>query len=542
MGKKSTSIGSSKIVDRLEQQFYTIVVCSLVATAILYLGWLGIKGDLGFPLDDAWIHQTFARNLVRYGQLAYRPGQLSAGSTAPLWTLLLVPAHLLPIDPYPQVWSYILGLITLGGLAIGVRRLCALLFPGQPTLATAAGLITLFEWHMVWAALSGMETSLYTCGVIWLLERYLAWEIGQREVSPQEHRRRRLPFITPIAESPFMLGLLGGLLVLVRPEGLVIVALLGIAGLLARRRRSLRRTLALAGDALAGFAFLMLPYIGFNLVASGSLFPNTLYAKQAEYAAQLAWPLWQRLWHVLKPTLVGVQILLLPGAIYALLALIRPRQRLVANDELGLFSRLLPVLWWGLTVTLYALRLPVDYQHGRYLMPTIPILLLFGTAGTLVWLRLHAPHMLVRVASRAMPLIIGLLLIGFLLLGARAFATDVAIINGEMVQTARWLNAHTPPDALIAAHDIGAIGYFTQRPLLDLAGLVTPEIIPFIRDESRLLEFAVKQGADYIVTFPSWYPQMVRDQRLVLRYQTDCELTRAQGSDNMAVYEILHNR
>ena len=44
---------------------------------------------------------------------------------------------------------------------------------------------------------------------------------------------------------------------------------------------------------------------------------------------------------------------------------------------------------------------------------------------------------------------------------------------------------NTPPDALIAAHDIGAVGYFGQRRLLDLAGLVSPEVIPFIRDEAQ---------------------------------------------------------
>ncbi|NTV00188.1 MAG: PEGA domain-containing protein [Methanoregulaceae archaeon] len=34
----------------------------------------------GFPLDDAWIHQTYARNLVKIGQWAFIPGIPSAGS------------------------------------------------------------------------------------------------------------------------------------------------------------------------------------------------------------------------------------------------------------------------------------------------------------------------------------------------------------------------------------------------------------------------------------------------------------------------------
>lgn len=519
----------------LERRFSTWVVVGSIVVAVLYLGWLGLDGNLGFPLDDAWIHQTYARNLARYGRLAFVPGQVSAGSTAPLWTLLLAPAHLIRIDP--QIWSCVLGLATLGMLAVGVRRLCVRLFPSQPALGAAAGLIVLLEWHLAWAAFSGMETLLYACGVVWLLERYLTWEVGQREPT-QDVRPRLRRFNTPLRESPFMLGLLGGLLVLVRPEGVLLVALLAVAGLLARRRRSLRYTLSIAADALAGFALLLLPYLSFNLLTSGMLFPNTMYAKQAEYAELLGQPLWVRLWHVLKPTLTGAQVLLVPGAIYATVALIKGRRRLAVNGELGVFSRLVPVLWWGAMVLLYALRLPVDYQHGRYLMPTIPVLILIGTPGTLCWLRPRDLRLLVRVTSRALPLILVLLLLGFLVLGARAFAVDVAIINGEMVQTALWLNENTPADALIAAHDIGAIGYFAQRPLLDLAGLVTPEIIPFIRDEARVLEFVIEQKAEYVVTFPSWYKQLVADERLVLRYQTDCTLTRAQGGDNMAVYQL----
>ncbi|MBN1937836.1 MAG: hypothetical protein JW934_24490 [Anaerolineae bacterium] len=530
------SIRSARQSSLLERRFYVWVVAGSVAVAVLYLGWLGLEGNLGFPLDDAWIHQTYARNLVRYGEFAYMPGQVSAGSTAPLWTLLLAPAHLIRIDP--QIWSCVLGLVMLGMLAVGVRRVCSRLFSGQPVLGAAAGLIALLEWHLAWAAFSGMETLLYACGVVWLIERYLVWEAGQREPQTLNARPRLLRSGTPLSESPFMLGLLGGLLVLVRPEGLLLVALLAVAGLLARRRRSLRRTLSIAADALAGFALLLLPYLSFNLLSSGLLFPNTLYAKQAEYAELLGQPVWVRLWRVLKPTLTGAQVLLVPGAVYAAAALVKPRRNLNVNGELGVFTRLVPVLWWGMTVLLYALRLPVDYQHGRYLMPTIPVLILLGTAGTLSWLCPRDPRLIVRVSSRALPWILALLLLGFLVLGAHAFATDLAIINGEMVQIALWLNENTPPDALIAAHDIGAIGYFAQRPLLDLAGLVTPEIIPFIRDQRRLLEFIIEQKADYVVTFPSWYGQIAADERLVLRYQADCELTRAQGGDDMAVYQV----
>jgi hypothetical protein len=113
-----------------------------------------------------------------------------------------------------------------------------------------------------------------------------------------------------------------------------------------------------------------------------------------------------------------------------------------------------------------------------------------------------------RVLSRVAALSIAVTLVAFVAVGARTFATDVSIIEGEMVSVARWLDAHAAPGDLIAAHDIGAIGYFARRPLLDLAGLVSPEVIPFIRDEARLGALMRQRGAAYIVTFPSWYPRL----------------------------------
>jgi hypothetical protein len=71
------------------------------------------------------------------------------------------------------------------------------------------------------------------------------------------------------------------------------------------------------------------------------------------------------------------------------------------------------------------------------------------------------------------------------------------------------VNENLSPDAVLGAHDIGAIGYFTQNPILDLAGLITPDVVPFIRDENRLGEYLKTANAEYLVSFPGWYPRLV---------------------------------
>ncbi|MFN2133032.1 MAG: hypothetical protein ACK2VD_21075, partial [Anaerolineae bacterium] len=264
------------------------------------------------------------------------------------------------------------------------------------------------------------------------------------------------------------------------------------------------------------------------------------YAKQTEYQALLALPFLARLWRVARRPLIGAQALLLPGFVWAAISvLVNRKQR--TDDNCGpplLLVRLLPLTWWAAYTAMYALRMPVDYQYGRYVMPTIPLLLLYGVAGSARWLRPRSARMHNRVLSRALPIAVICSFLAFLVLGQQAYVNDVGLIDCEMVHVGRWLAAETPVDALVAAHDIGAIGYFGQRPLIDLAGLVTPEVIPVMRDEQRLAEFIIDAGADYLVTFPSWYPWITEQAQFIQVYQSGCALTRQNGGDNMAVYAI----
>ena len=52
-----------------------------LAAGLIYLAVCAVLYRIGFPLDDSWIHLTFARNLAEHGQWAFRLGVPSAGST-----------------------------------------------------------------------------------------------------------------------------------------------------------------------------------------------------------------------------------------------------------------------------------------------------------------------------------------------------------------------------------------------------------------------------------------------------------------------------
>ncbi|MFH1523542.1 MAG: hypothetical protein ABIF04_01130, partial [Chloroflexota bacterium] len=104
----------------------------------------------------------------------------------------------------------------------------------------------------------------------------------------------------------------------------------------------------------------------------------------------------------------------------------------------------------------------------------------------------------------------------------------------EMVVTAKWVAVNVPSDSLVAAHDIGALGYFGEHDLVDLAGLVSPDVIPFIRDEQKIASYLDEQKVDYLVTFPDWYPSLTPDLQPV--FTTGALFAPALGEENITVY------
>jgi hypothetical protein len=500
MGNNGTPM--TRIFHGFRQQ--AVIVAVAIMGAAVYLAWATATGAWGLALDDAWIHQTYARNLATTGQFAFVPGQPSAGSTSPLWTLLIAPGYLAHVDF--KWWTYALGAACLAATALGVRRLSLRWFPDRPRAALAAGILTALEWHLLWAAVSGMETVLFTALAVWLMALAL---------DP-----------TPGVRRPVTVGVLGGLLVLTRPEGLLLVGLI----LAAQAGQGSKSSDWLDfGWSLAALAALLAPWLAFNWRVSGTLFPNTFYAKQLEYASLLqAIPLTRRLAQVFFAPLIGAQALLIPGLTVAAWALVR------RISDRKTWLQLAPLAWIVAHLGLYGLRLPVTYQHGRYEMPVIPALIALGVGGTAALLRWDDARLWPRVLSRAATLAIAVAQLAFVALGARAYATDVMIIEGEMVQVARWLEVNAAPGDLVAAHDIGAIGYFSRQPILDLAGLVSPEVIPFVRDEARLEALIRQRGAVYLVTFPSWYPRMTGQPQMTPTFAGS-----AQASpEHLTVYRL----
>jgi hypothetical protein len=452
---------------------------------------------LGFPLDDSWIHQTYARNLALRGEWAFQPGRPSAGSTAPLWTFLLALGYWMRLAPYS--WAFLLGGLTLLGLsALGERTARRLIPQYRPRLPWVGAALAL-EWHMLWAAMSGMET---------LLQAFL---LTATLVLLMTGSRRFLA-----------MGLLTGLSVWVRPDGLTLVGPVILTALIVEPGSGGARGQAIIRY-LIGLGCLLVPYLLFNLSLSGTPMPNTFYAKQAEYAAWQARPILGRLAELALQFLTGPAVILLPGAL----------TWGVHSFQRRAWGSLASMIWFGGYLALYLARLPF-YQHGRYIMPAMPIFFLWGFLGLL---RFRYSPVIDRrhwAIQSAWEFSLALVSLGFLILGARSYGGDVAIIETEMVATARWAAGNLPPDAVIAAHDIGALGYYDQHELIDLAGLISPEVVPIIRDEARLADFLTARHVAYLIAFPDFYPLLSREAVPV--FVSGGAFSPAAGHENMTVY------
>lgn len=474
--------------------FFVLSFCSL----IVYVLVSHFVYRIGYPLDDAWIHQTYARNLVVFGRWIYANNEQSAGSTSLLWTILLALGYLLQI--HYLFWTFLIGWISLYFLAIISMKIISFLQSCKGKYDYLVGILIIFEWHLVWAGLSGMETLLFSLIVLivifLLITRNNNW---------------------------FLIGLTVGVSFWIRPDGItllgpVLFVLIFDDGVFKEKIEKLVKM-------LAGLLLFILPYFLIMTMMNGSILPNTFFAKQFEYQELKKQVLYIRFINQMKVPLVGAGLILLPGFLITFVQSIINKKWHILGASFWILGYLL----------LFAMRLPVTYQHGRYVMPVIPVYFVLSFFGVLNFSSRVKNIPWRKLSLFAWTILLTCILFAFWILGARSFSLDVAIIETEMVETAKWISQNLEPDSLIAAHDIGALGYFSNRKILDLAGLITPDVIPFIRDEKKLSLYLELNNVDYLMTFPGWYPELIQNKELI--YRSSGKFSKFFGGENMSIYK-----
>jgi hypothetical protein len=96
----------------------------------------------------------------------------------------------------------------------------------------------------------------------------------------------------------------------------------------------------------------------------------------------------------------------------------------------------------------------------------------------------------------------------------RTYGAEVISTRNPKIELALWLKRNTPDNALIALHDIGTVGYYSGRKMLDLVGLVNPEVTGYYLDQQskrviplsqrNIIGYLKEKRPDYLVMFYEW--------------------------------------
>jgi arabinofuranosyltransferase len=310
------------------RRLVVVASCILVAASVL-AAWAD-----RWACDDAFISFRYADNLARGWGLVWNVGERVEGYTNLLWTLILVPAAAAGIDL--PLASEILGIASFIILAV----ILACWWRSDPRPAVPIALWVTFAMHdmALWAT-GGLETMSFAAaaaGMGLLL-------FGAAQPDP----RREI-----------YAGMVGVVLWLLRPDGILIAGTLAawyVGGRLRTdRRASLAALLRIGGPLVCAVA----GATAFRVLYYGDFVPNTFYAKntgQAYWGSGLTY---------LGLLLSRNHVLVFALALGMVCAVSRgPRQ---ARGAAGLLAA-------AAVFTLYVVRSGGDFMFGRRLLPVVPL-------------------------------------------------------------------------------------------------------------------------------------------------------------------------
>jgi len=423
---------------------------------------------LAWPLrayvtDDTFIHLQYARHLAAGDGFVFNPGEHVYGSTSPLWVMALAAGMAMGVEGL--LVSKILGaLATLAALFLWAR-LARQTITDPRLRALSLVVWAAHAWMSRWS-LSGMETPL---AVALVLGGWVAYTSTERW-----------------GERPHAAALLWALAALTRPEcTLLLVLWAGLVVLQHGLGEGVRRVVrGLWPAAVVEGAWLV-----FARGYFGSFWPNTLAAKAAG-GVGFAYHLeqWVRQGAIVGATDATLLLVLVAAGV----VLVRRGAWRVATP----WTHQLPWMWLVLVPVLYSLRgVPV---LSRYLVPLLPVLAWLG------WCALD--RALAGARARLVVTIAALVTVGAVtqnvIVWQRVVRPQVdsfsAGMRASLIPWGQWFERHAAPDAIVAAPDIGALGYYGHRRVLDLAGLVTPAMVPVLErmpQEDATARFAFESFA-----------------------------------------------
>jgi hypothetical protein len=459
----------------------------------LYLTNLRESGNsLIYPLDDAYIHMSLAKNLALHGVFGVTADGFTACSSSPLWVFLISAVYaLVGVHTWPPLaFGFFFGLILIVAACEILLRSGASRFS---TIFSVTALCLFIPLPVL--VLSGMEHVLHI-----LLSVLLMFWAASFITEPRVPAWMRFALPTTIAAA-----------VMIRFETLFLVG--AIVLLLLLRRRFLPAGLFL-GAALAPIAIL-----GLYSVSKGWFFlPTSLLLKGRM-------PEFLSLASVVRSAGFAAfsQLLGTPHLMIAMVALVviylwrgtrgaSPWDRGQVMICLSLITILVHLQYARLNFNLLG-------RYEGYLLGMA--ILSVGCADlSVVFQNLRAAFAKKSNILEFLPLSIAVLLVLAPLFQhgvqtATQFPAGRRSLYRQQYQMARFLAAYYNTSS-VAANDIGAVNFFTRIRCLDLYGLANREICRLKlagRFDTRALnQLAMAENTRVAIVYDSWFQDQLYNQ------------------------------
>jgi preprotein translocase subunit SecG len=194
---------------------------------------------------------------------------------------------------------------------------------------------------------------------------------------------------------------------------------------------------------------------------------------------------------------------------------------------------------------LFVILLPIvqgfiapQYRHfGRYIFPLLPLVAL----GVMAFVRKNIVFEKNRYLHKSTTIIAALFVIVMLPLSVRwtmQYSDCVSNIMDQQVTSAEWVLSYADKNDVIAADDVGALGYFTKRNIIDLTGLVSPEMYPLQHDQQLVWKAARDKGANIFIIYRRWNPSLFAFAKDSLELVKDLRVSRPLSSSADTVLSI----
>ncbi len=494
--------------------------------------YLFLRKDIGFPLDDAWIHMTFAKNIFYHKNFSFDGIHLSTGSSSFLWPLIISVFSSLP--SYLAVAAvHLINSIVFFLLICTWYQLLLNMFLDE-TLAFLAAFLTPFCGNLLWIVFSGMESILFL--FLGLLSVYF---YGERKY--------------------LAVGVLNAVLVLVRPEGIA----LALAFATIEIYRLFRRSGSNPRDSVAIFLppfISLLIYFAINYYITGNyistsfsgsrwlhMFPEHVPILSGTYygAKHLLNSWYQQIinfsagwgWMARTPLVKGFfsfpikfcgNFVFFSGILFYVISFfigIRPPYSygVTSVDPWGFIKKnqrwkrfeVSLVLWTLYHNLAYSFFLPTPGQGGRYQPINLLWMVIFFVMGLRGCGEIFS--MLLKRYEKQIKHFLSFLFASVTLVmfwyWGFVYQGCVSHINNVHIRAAEWVKHNIPLQDTIAAFDIGAMGYFSDRVVLDLGGLVDPKCTSHLFNKT-LISYLKENQVKYMAMVEKSKPSSGIEYRL----------------------------